>query len=470
MLNSIHLEMVPIWHFVDDVYRGAIAVKDARCRKDYLPPLPSERENEALYQVRLNLAHFENAFRPLIDGIVGIMQKNPAKVRFGAASPYESPAEVRDLDVYGNAYGDGLSGLKWRLNHAQALFGRYGLLLDVQNDPATHRAALIIREYPPEKILDGQQGQWYLLDESTCCFDQSDKQWKQRTQWRVLALDAAGKYYSCPITGERREVERKWKDFSLDFPTHQAVYPAFKGKIIDFIPMTVCNAKTIGIDHWELPPYYDAAVTVIDAYRTDSFYRKAIANHATPTLVIKNGTTGTGPDGKPIPPRMGGVIFTTSSDAHPADISILETTGTGLNALLDAKEDILGGLKRVSIQALLDGAGANSSGEAIQLRMLTGTASIAEIDQAGGKAIEEQLCFAACWAGADRDQAGERISYEIDSSYAKSDFTLGEIVDLMNVNATRGLLSPKAEYELLRQKVPSLPDWEDNRKQRPTKE
>ncbi|MDR1269504.1 MAG: hypothetical protein LBK82_08265, partial [Planctomycetaceae bacterium] len=171
-MNDYYNEYNNYWKYVDDVYVGVSRIKSAENAKTYLPLHPSEMEDESLYRMRLMLTHFDNAFRPTIDAIVGIMQKNPAKVRFGVSDNNESPKEVQELNIYGNAYKDGLTGLKSRLNHAQVLYGRAGLLLDIDDwTEGNRKPHFIIYEYPATQILDGEPDQWVLLDESTTKFD-----------------------------------------------------------------------------------------------------------------------------------------------------------------------------------------------------------------------------------------------------------------------------------------------------------
>ncbi|MDO4587893.1 MAG: hypothetical protein Q4C95_11450 [Planctomycetia bacterium] len=112
-------------------------------------------------------------------------------------------------------------------------------------------------------------------------------------------------------------------------------------------------------------------------------------------------------------------------------------------------------------------AGANSSGEAIQLRTSSGTSAIAAIDNAGARAIEEQLIFAAIWAGATRKEAGERISYLSDTSYLGTNFQLQSIVSLLEKNSQTGLLSNRNMYAIINKAVPGvLSSYDDNEVQK----
>ena len=152
------------WDFVWDCYQGSDAVKRGKNARIYLPMLRREREEYERsgktraphYELRKSSASYENLFKPVVDDIVGIMQKNAPTVKFGVDNDEESPEEVRSIRWYGNQFNDGVTGLKHRLNFNQTLFGRYGLLLDIVTDPQGLNPKFCITEYTAPKILDGE--------------------------------------------------------------------------------------------------------------------------------------------------------------------------------------------------------------------------------------------------------------------------------------------------------------------------
>lgn len=155
-----------LWKLVGDCYAGTEAIKNGGDAKLYLPPRPFESEEirkavipfeRTAYGLRRHAATYENFFKPTIDDIVGLMQKNKPTVRFGVADDAESPVEVRDMASWGNRFNDGLCGLKQRLNFGQVLHGRYGLLLDVVADENGLEPAFRTTEYPAPQILDGEE-------------------------------------------------------------------------------------------------------------------------------------------------------------------------------------------------------------------------------------------------------------------------------------------------------------------------
>jgi hypothetical protein len=476
MYNSEYLRLKKKWIYVSDCYEGSSAVKYGANSRVYLPPLRREEEEfrktgdteSRHYEVRKSFASFENFFKPVVDDIVGIMQKNEPTVKFGVDSEDESPKEVQAIRWYGNQYNDGLRGLKHRLNFAQALYGRYGLLLDIVTDRQGLNPQFCVTEYPAFKILDGEANKerpdrpetlrFVLLDESTVTFNPERKEHETVHRLRVLGIDGNGRYYQSVLESKGAENHTKWRNFDLDNPPgEQTFYPRFKGQYLDFIPFTVCNVNRIGFNEWQNPPYEDVAHIAVNNYQIDSIYKQALQNHATPTLVVSNSAKESDKV------YLGGVIWAKGAGSAPVSVSLLETSGSGLAEMRYAKESGKDALKYSSIRDLLDGAGAGASGEAIKLRTASGTANIAAMDTAGALAIEEQLVNAAIWAGATPEEAMDRITFQADTSYLGSEVQLASVVGMIQLNQQTKTLSNEALYRLLDKAVPgTLPTYEDN--------
>ena len=210
MLNEAYIKLAPLWRVVGDCYEGVEAIKRPESAFTYLPPQPAERIEleswkafaHSRYAFRKQVASYENFFKTTVDDIVGLMSRNKPKMRFGIKNDDESPQSVLDMRFKGNRFGDGLPGLKSRINHAQTLFGRYGLLLDVVTDGDGLNPEFCITEYSPFSILDGdyfesnfdnrKKLRWALLDESTRRFMYSTKMWTDCPKRRVLGLNSEG--------------------------------------------------------------------------------------------------------------------------------------------------------------------------------------------------------------------------------------------------------------------------------------
>lgn len=463
--------LAPLWQIVADAYQGVEAIKGGGNQFLYLPPQPAERMEiekkpgafEATrYAFRKRIATYENIFKPTIDDICGLMQKNKPRIRFGASEDDESPEVVRNIEWRGNRYNDGVYGLKTRVNAAQALFGRCGLLLDVVTDADGLNPEFCITEYSARSIIDGdycessydsrRRLRWALLDESTRKFNPRSKTWTDCPKRRLVALDAEGRYYNAVFEGA--DVNGVWASFDLDRPVmsekYQLVYPTYQGAYLDFVPLTICNVDRLGMEYWQAPPYLDVAQVAIGNYVVDSWYKMALYQFATPTLVICNAARESDDV------RLGGVVWAKSSGASPVSVQILETSGSGLGELRNAKDELKASLKYSSIRDLLDGAGANSSGDALRLRTASGTAAIAAMDKTGARAIEEQIIFAAIWAGATPREAYDRISFEADATYLGAEFQIQSVVSFMQLNKESQLLSRQNAYSILEKTFPGV--------------
>ena len=466
---SQYAMMLPWWEYVDDCYKGVIAVKSKEKQEIYLKKFPVESRNEAKnpqYELRCWAADYDNIFKSAIMSMVGIMGKIPAKVEFGNADQ-----AVKDLDMWGNEHDDRLVGLKARLNHAQTLFGRYGLWLDVITDHNKQNPKFIIKEYTCYQIVDGEiytspfdgkeRLRWVKLDESKYVFNYKTKQREFRRRFRILGLDVQHCYYTAVLEGEGADA--LWESFNLVDPDQTKVhYPIYKGKLLNFIPFTVCNVDRLGIDEWQVPPFLDMACSTINAYNADSLYKQAMVNHAQPTLVVLNAQM---PDNM----VLGGILSVVGAENVKADVKMLETNAGGLAELGRSAKSTKDEAMRRTIFGMLESVGANTSGNAITLRTAAGTATIGTIDSAGARAIEEQLCFAAVWSGMTWDQAGENISYTVDTSYMASQGTVQEFVSLMGANLSMGtpFLSKQNLYAILQKLHPNtLTDWDINEMQK----
>lgn len=483
MFNDAYLKLSPLWDIVADCYTGVEAIKNPERMRIYLPPQPAERAelekvqefSRTRYAFRNQVASYENFFKTTIDDIVGLMSKNRPKICFGVENDEESPQDVRDMKWKGTRFDDGLTGLKSRLNYAQTLFGRYGLLLDVVTDEDGLNPEFCVTEYPCWAILDGdyfesnfdsrKKLRWVLLDESTRKFNPESKSWLSVQRRRVLGVNRYGEYYNAVFEGTG--VDGVWGQFDLDdpqeSPEYTLVFPRYQGATLNFIPFTVCNVNRLGIDGWTPPPYLDVAQIAVGNYVVDSWYKMGLYQFATPTLVVSNAQKSEDDV------RLGGVLWLKSgvNSQHAATAQILETTGSALSELRNAKQELKESLQYTSIRSLIDGAGANSSGDALKLRTAAGTAAIAAMDKAGARAIEEQLRFAAIWAGATKDEAVERITFEADTTYLGQDFQLASVVSFIQANEQTKILSKQNAYSILERTFPDvISSYEDNEEQK----
>lgn len=479
--------MRDVWEKIGDCYIGARAVKDGPRKRKYLPPSEAEIEVDkksnlkngySLYDFRRFYAQYEPFFRPIADQIVGLMNLNKPVCNLREDGKNDkAPAVMQALLEYGNTQNDTIYGLKLRVNHNQTLYGRYGLLLDIKMDSNGRNPKFSISEYPARTILDGEtreneSGQstleWVLLDESDYVFNRELKSWEWTYIWRVLGIDKSQgtpRYYQAVL---RNDPQIEWLQLDINnplatLPPENVVYPALALRTLEFIPFTVCNATRLGIDEWEEPPLADVAEMSLDNYRCDSLYKKGIYLHASPTVVAQDFTVPRNGDRPKF--NLGGLIELHSATGQQASIRLMETSGSGLGEIRNAKHEIKGALGYMNVQAVLDGAGAGASGEALRIRSGAGTASMSLIDQTGSRAIEEQLCYAAMWTGQSAEEAAKNITFQSDTAYLGAGTSISEIVSLISANASGQIpfLSKKNLYNILaKRERGTISTYDDN--------
>ena len=90
-MNAEYARHAALWDYVEDCYHGAERVKEGPNAEEYLPLQSLEREelrsgrvafDESRYAFRRKVASFENFFRPVVDDVVGLMQRNPFRILF----------------------------------------------------------------------------------------------------------------------------------------------------------------------------------------------------------------------------------------------------------------------------------------------------------------------------------------------------------------------------------------------------
>jgi hypothetical protein len=84
-MSSINNSRLALWDLVNDCYNGVPAIKNTDKRQTYLCPFPSEKDKDdgTQYDMRCKLAEYDNIFRTAVNSMVGIMKKQPLKIRFG---------------------------------------------------------------------------------------------------------------------------------------------------------------------------------------------------------------------------------------------------------------------------------------------------------------------------------------------------------------------------------------------------
>ncbi len=401
------------WNRCRDIFAGSDLVKELGDK--YLPKSRWHRNGGADgkqdYDDYRSRAIFFNYLKDAIETSLGVLKKGEPTVKL--------PPQIAFLEKSATVYHDGLVALKGKLDAIIMLTGCAGLSLEVNNsgNGNADRPDFFINIWQPESIKDKNfdhdelTGESYatlvLLDESEMVFDKNTKRRVLDTKWRVMGLDADGRYYTSLMKPEQ------YPDFDLDNPPvapdqsnpqmGEAVYPLYRGDTFNRIPFTFVNATDLSGGHYEDPPLYDLVDLVLALYRGDADYRQTL--HFTASDFYKH--TGCADPGKQrkLSVGAGGILHLGAEE----DIAVVSSPGGGANLQREALLNLHAQCQQ-RIMTLLD-VGANQSGAALEIMQNSKSARIEPINQNTANAIAEQLRFAAEWTGLSREQAHKEVVF-----------------------------------------------------------
>ena len=406
-------EFLDKWKRCRDVYAGSDRIKE---KSDiYLPKSrwhkSGGKEGEQDYIDYKTRAVFYGYFRDAVETGLGILKKGEPTVKL--------PKSIAFMENAATIYHDDLIALKAKLDKIILIAGCAGLQLEVNSkDAQSDSPDFYINVWQPESIkdkvfeIDPETGESYatmvLLDESDYEFNPKTKQREYIQKWRVLGLDARGQYYTSLMKPEQ------YVEFDLANPPEatdknnpemgEAVYPEYRGTRLNRIPFTFVNATDLSGGHYDDPPLYDLVDLVLALYRGDADYRQTL--HFTASDFYKHTGCSDPSRQKKLSVGAGGIIHLGENE----DIAVVSSPGGGAN-LQRASLDNLHLMCQQRIMTLLD-VGANQSGAALEIMQNSKSARIEPINQNTGNAIEEQLRYAAQWAGMKREETYSEVTFK----------------------------------------------------------
>jgi len=354
---------------------------------------------------------FYSYMRDAVETVLGVLKKGEPTIQL--------PATIAFMEHAATIYHDDLIALKAKLDKLIMVTGCAGLQLEVNGKDAKSDAPdFYINVWQPESIkdkvfeIDPETGESYarmvLLDESDLVFNPKTKQRDFVQKWRVLGLDERGEYYTALME------PGQYTDFNLENPPEsatpnapqmgEAVYPEYRGERMKRIPFTFVNATDLSGGHYEDPPLYDLVDLVLALYRGDADYRQTL--HFTASDFYKHTGCADPSRQKKLSVGAGGIVHLGENE----DIAVVSSPGGGANLQL-ASLTQLHGMCQQRIMTMLD-VGANQSGAALQIVQNSKSARIEPINQNTANAIEEQLRYAAEWAGMKREETYKKVVFK----------------------------------------------------------
>jgi len=395
----------PDWVVMFDANEGQRHIKSKTTQ--YLPAtsgmralgLKTGEEGLALYEAYLIRAFFPDLVKETIRALTGILDREPANI--------ELPEALEDIRELATPKGESLNDLLVQIHINQLLYGRLGLLLDV--DPTRDLPLLVT--YPAPQVInwddltetlddkqqdEGQRSQAIrklllgVLDESRFERDTGNKYtWNLVPRFRALTLgDTDTPVYTS-------QVER-------DGAMQPAIQPAIRGKTLDEIPLTLINTTDLATKPGEVP-LVNLANLALAIYRGEADHRSALFMSGQDTLVII-GTDLSATDDNPggdQKPIIGSGAYLNLPD-EKADAKFIGPDSQALAEQRTSLEDDYTRAGEEGIKLLSSGASAEAA-ETLRIRVAGRTATLQTIATTSAAGLENALRQAATWVGADPD-------------------------------------------------------------------
>ena len=445
----------PDWVVMFDANEGQRHIKSKTTT--YLPatsgmralsnsPNALDGEGLELYTAYLIRAFFPDLVKETIRALTGILDREAANI--------ELPAALEDMRTIATPKGESLNDLLIGIHMNQLLYGRLGLLLDV--DP--NRDLPLIVQYPAPQVLnwddlttsndprqtDDQKRSAALrrllmtvLDETRFERDTGNTySWNLVQRFRALSLGEAGQnVYTSQVD----------RDGVLQDP----IQPAIRGKTLEEIPFTFINTSDLATKPGE-SPLVNLANLALAIYRGEADHRSALFMSGQDTLVITGYDINAGdPDGNPssdTKPIIGSGAYL-NIPAENGDAKFIGPNSQALSEQRTSLEDDYRRAGEEGIKLLSSGAGAEAA-ETLRIRVAARTATLQTIAQTAAVGLENALRQAAIWVGANPDE----VKVEPNLDFIDETQDPKDLIAYATAKKSKVPLSWKSVHNILRQK------------------
>lgn len=443
---------LPDWTLMFDCNEGQRHIK--KKKNVYLPATSGMRalglknakdEGTLLYDSYLIRAFFPDLVKETVRALAGILDREPANI--------ELPKALEDMREIATPKNESLNDLLVQIHMNQLLYGRLGLLTDV--DPS--RDLPVIIQYPASQVLnwddltqtrdpkqtdDGKRREavrrllMVVLNETRFERDTGDRfTWNIVPRFRALTLglEAASVYTS--------QVER-------DGSMQTEVVPSIRGKTLDEIPFVFVNTTDLSTKPADVP-LVNLANLSLAIYRGEADHRSALFMSGQDTLVLIGFDIGENDEGNPGDGADKPIIGSGAYINLPDKESDAKFIGPQSKALEEQRTSLENDYVRAGeegVKLLSTGAGAEAA-ETLRIRVAARTATLQTIAMTAASALETSLRQCAVWVGANPDEVKVEPNLDfIDES--------GDVADLVKFAQAKKAGTPiswKSIHNWLRQ-------------------
>jgi hypothetical protein len=395
------------WIQMHDTYKGEREVK--RKRLDYLPPSEAMIQDGMTtpsspgwkdYEAYLTRAFYHDVVRDAVKAMIGIMHMKPAIITL--------PPRLAPMMDKATIQGEGMQMLIRRINEAQLVYGRCGLLVDAPTgvDPAD--ALPYISFYDPQRIINWDSGrrdegrnqlELVVLDESG--FQREGFTWVAERKHRILTRgspESLESGWTRPQLTDPYMVCVKVNDMSMPIPD-DFITPSIAGRNLTDIPFVFIGANDL-VPEPDEPPLLGLSNLALAIYRGEADYRSTLFYQGQQTLVIIGGNVSDVDENEQLRIGNKGVIDLRIG----GDAKYIGVSAAGLGEMRQAITNDDTKAAQFGVQFMDVGSARGASGEALRIRVAARTTTIQQIAVAAGAGLESALKLAAQWVGEDPDE------------------------------------------------------------------
>jgi hypothetical protein len=401
-----YVERLGEWIQMADTYAGERSVKAKRL--DYLPATEGMVQDGMNtpqapgwkdYEAYLLRAYFHDAVKDAVKAMVGIMHNKPAVIHL--------PPRLAGMVDKATVQGEGLQMLLRRINVAQLVYGRCGLLVDAPDGVDVNKALPYISFYDPLRIINWDAGRinegvnaldLVVLDEGS--YTREGFTWKTERKYRILArggIEALkGGSDGRPDENAPFGVAVKVNDTNMptvdDFKT-----PSIGGRPLTKIPFAFIGANDL-VPEPETPPLLGLSNLSLAIYRAEADYRQTLYMQGQNTLVVIGGNVD---EAAPQQLRIGnkGMLDIRIG----GDAKYIGVSAAGLSEMRQSLKNDQDRAAQEGVAFLDVGEARGEQGETLRIRVAARTTTISSVAQAAGAGLEQALKLCAEWVGENPD-------------------------------------------------------------------
>lgn len=444
------------WVTMGDCYAGERCIKDAGTR--YLPATSGQIEDgqgkpgtlgEMVYQAYKTRALFPSTTRDAVESLLGIMHRKPPDIKL--------PAIMEPLRKVATTEGESLELLLRRMNEAQLVKGRLGIMGDLPpSSQGTPRPYIAV--YDAKSIINWDNGS---IDNPTSqnlnlvVLDETENvrvnqfEWQQVEKYRVLVLGDIVVNEAAFQGTYSVQVVASTEGNTL---TQPPLVPNLRGNTLREIPFVIVNSKDITVEP-DAPPLLGLANLCLAIYRGEADLRQALFMQGQDTLVVIGAPNED--NGKPT--RVG--ANSRLDVPFGGDAKYIGVSSQGLSEMRHVLENDKKIAALKGAQLIDTTSRQRESGDALQIRVAAQTATLTQIALAGAAGLQSLLRIIGKWYALS-DAEVQNITVTPNMDFTADVMTGGDLVEFMTAKNLGAPISLESIHRLLKKRGMTDLDFE----------